>query len=145
MFAIRCYNCEDLDKVVALWYRSWTHSFPNLNHPLPFEQWKSRFENEYAKNADVWVAASPGRIVGFIVVRDNVIAQIFVDVDIQRCGVGTALLNQAKKISPNGLRLTTLEQNFQGRRFYEKHGFVAGVTGINPINGQPNVEYCWNP
>jgi hypothetical protein len=55
------------------------------------------------------------------------------------------LLNQAKKIDPDGLRLTTLEQNIKARRFYEKHGFVPGVTGINPINEQPNIEYYWSP
>lgn len=144
MFAIRFYSSEDLDEVVSLWYRSWTHTFPNLKHPLSFEQWKCRFQNEYALNADVWVAATKERIVGFMVARDSVIAQIFVDVDIQRSGVGTALLNQAKKIYPDGLKLTTLEQNVNARRFYEKHGFVAGVTGINPINGQRNIEYYWN-
>ncbi|TWH53371.1 putative acetyltransferase [Dulcicalothrix desertica PCC 7102] len=144
MFAIRCYNCENLDEVVTLWYRSWTHTFPNLNHPQPFKEWKSRLQNEYAPS-DVWVATTKERIVGFLVAKDGVISQIFVDVDIQRSGVGTTLLNQAKKIYPDGLKLTTLEQNVNARQFYEKHGFVPGLRGINPINEQSNIEYCWNP
>jgi hypothetical protein len=43
------------------------------------------------------------------------------------------------------LRLTTLQLNAQARQFYEKHGFVAGATGVNLINGQPDVEYYWSP
>lgn len=144
MLVIRQYVDEDLDEVIALWYRSWTHTFPNLKHPQPFEQWKSRFQNDYAKQEDVWVAATQAQIVGFVVVSDSVITQIFVDIDAQRSGVGTALLNQAKRISPSGLRLTTLKQNVQARQFYEKQGFVAGTRGLNPINGQPNIEYHWN-
>jgi putative acetyltransferase len=94
MLVIRQYVDEDLDGVIALWYRSWTHTFPNLKHPQPFEQWKSRFQNDYAKQEDVWVAATQAQIVGFVVVSDSVITQIFVDIDTQRSGVGTALLNR---------------------------------------------------
>ena len=140
---IRRYTDDDLDNVVTLWYRSWTQAFPTLQHSQPFEQWKSRFHNEYARQDGVWVAVIQDQIVGFMVVSDRVIAQIFVDVEVQRTGVGTALLNQAKRMHPNGLSLTTLQQNEQARQFYQKHGFAPGATGINPINGQPSIEYRW--
>jgi ribosomal protein S18 acetylase RimI-like enzyme len=142
MLVIRRYIDSDLDEVVSLWHRSWTYAFPNLKHPQSYEQWKFRFQNNYVNKDEVWVATISDQIVGFIVVSGSEIAQIFVDVDAQRNGIGTALLNQAKQISPSGLRLTTLQQNMQARQFYEKHGFVAGATGVNPINGQPNIEYC---
>jgi ribosomal protein S18 acetylase RimI-like enzyme len=145
MFTIRHYIDDDLDEVIALWYRSWTYAFPNVKHPQPFEQWKFRFQNEYAKQSEVWVAATPDRVVGFLIVNGTEIAQIFVDVNVQRNGIGAALIKQAKQVSSSGLRLTTLQQNIQARQFYEKHGFVAGVTGVNPINGQPNIEYHWSP
>ena len=145
MVIIRPYVDDDLDEVVALWYRSWTHAFPHLKHLQPFEQWKFRFQRDYVNQARVWVAAISVQIVGFVVVSANEIAQIFVDIDVQRNGVGTDLLNQAKQVSSSGLRLTTLQQNVQARQFYEKHGFVAGATGVNPINGRPNIEYYWSP
>lgn len=83
------------------------------------------------------------QIVGFIVVCDSVIAQIFVDVDRQRAGIGTALLKQAQRMYPEGLSLTTLQRNESARQFYQKHEFAPGATGINPINGQPTIEYHW--
>jgi hypothetical protein len=39
----------------------------------------------------------------FYVVSKNAIHQIFVDIDAQRNGIGTALLNQAKQMNPGGL------------------------------------------
>lgn len=143
MLVIRRYMDSDLNEVVSLWHRSWTNAFPNLKHPQSYEQWRLRFQNNYVNKDEVWVATISEQIVGFVVVSGSEIAQIFVDVDAQRNGIGTALLNQAKQISPSGLRLTTLQQNMQARQFYEKHGFVAGATGVNPINGQPNIEYCY--
>ena len=145
MIAIRPYTDADLDNVVTLWYRVWSHAFPTLIHPQPFEQWKSRFQDEYSQQGITWVATIQHQVVGFVVVSDRVIAQIFVEVEMQGSGVGTALLNHAKTLSPIGLRLTTLQQNKQACRFYEKHSFRAGVVGVNPVNRQPNIEYYWKP
>jgi ribosomal protein S18 acetylase RimI-like enzyme len=145
MFAIRPYTDADLDNVVALWYQSWSDAFSSLIHPQPFEQWKSRFQNDYSQQGNTWVATSQDRVVGFVVVNDRVISQIFVEVEMQGSGIGTELLNHAKNLYPSGLRLTTLQQNEQARRFYEKHGFVAGAVGVNSVNGQPNIEYYWKP
>jgi ribosomal protein S18 acetylase RimI-like enzyme len=147
MLEIRCYADDDLDEVVTLWYRSWTNTFPDLKHPQSFEEWKLRFQNDIANQTHIRVAQIKSRIVGFIAIAEavGIIEQLFVDVDTQRRGVGTALLDRAKSIRPHGLSLTTLQQNMQARQLYEKHGFVAKRLGINPINKRPNVEYVWNP
>jgi ribosomal protein S18 acetylase RimI-like enzyme len=145
MVTTRYYVEADLDEVVALWYRSWTKAFSDLKHPQSFEQWKVRFQNDYANNAEIWIAEISNKIVGFVIIVDNEIAQIFVDVDIQRKGIGTILINKAKQISAKGLKLTTLQQNIHAHHFYEKHGFLVGKMGMNPINGHPNIEYFWNP
>lgn len=147
MITIRSYVEDDLDTVVALWYNSWSNTFPGLRHPQPFEAWKFRFKNDLAINNSVLVAEFQSQIVGFIVINEEkgTLEQIFVDVDVQRIGIGTALLSEAKIICPSGLSLTTLEQNVRARRFYEKHGFIAGKFGVNPVNKQTNIEYTWIP
>lgn len=71
-------------------------------------------------------------------IEDIYLDQIFVAPATQQQGVGTTLLNKAKELSPNGLYLETLQRN-------ERHGFLPGHTGINPNNGQPNIEYRWLP
>jgi putative acetyltransferase len=116
-------------------------------HIEPLEAWKSRFKDDLAKHNIVWVAELQSRIVGFIVLngKERTLEQLFVDVNVQRIGIGTALLNKAKTICPLGLSLTTLQQNVQARKFYKKHGFVAGKLGINPVNSQESIEYTWIP
>jgi ribosomal protein S18 acetylase RimI-like enzyme len=143
MVNIRPYMETDLNLVVTLWYRSWSEAFPTLHHPQPIEQWKSRFQNNYSKPETTWVATIQEQVVGFLVLNDRIIEQIFVAVEMQSKGVGTVLLNHAKTLHPEGLRLTTLQKNELARHFYEKHGFVAGTIGVNSVNGQPNIEYCW--
>ncbi len=145
MLEIRLYTDTDLDDVVALWYRSWTHAFPELKHPQTFEQWKFRFQNDYAKQGGVWIATAQNQIVGFVIVSDSIIAQIFVEVEMQNRGIGTGLINHAKSLYPNGLSLTTLKQNQQAQQFYEKHGFVATTAGVNPVNRQLSINYDWKP
>ena len=85
--------------------------------------------------------------MGFIVVfKDECeLNQIFVDPTYQNKGIGTVLLKKAKEISPQGLRLETLQSNTKACLFYEKHGFTAGKMSTNKINGQPNIEYKWLP
>jgi hypothetical protein len=91
MIAVRPYTDADLDNVVALWYRSWSHAFPTLVHPQPFDQWRSRLQNDYSKQSGTWVATIQDRVVGFVVVSDRAITQMFVEVEMQGSGVGTAL------------------------------------------------------
>lgn len=147
MVRIRPYEPKDLEKIVQLWYRTWHQTFPNIQHPQPYSAWKSRFCDDLAVTGKVWVAEVEHHIVGFVVVikEEQYLSQIFVNPEYQNCGVGSALLNKAKEICPQGLMLQTLQQNIRTCLFYEKHGFKAGKLSVNKINGQPNIEYHWKP
>ncbi|NMG20899.1 GNAT family N-acetyltransferase [Brasilonema bromeliae] len=147
MVRIRLYEPKDLEDIVQLWYRTWHQTFPNIQHPQPYSAWKSRFLDEFAVQGEVWVAEVEHHIVGFVVVikEEQYLSQIFVNTEYQNCGVGSALLNKAKEICPQGLMLQTLQQNIRACVFYEKHGFKAGKISVNKINGQPNIEYHWKP
>jgi GNAT superfamily N-acetyltransferase len=65
-------------------------------------------------------------------------------VDPTGSGVGTALLDWAKELRPEGLRLTTFESNVGARRFYDRHGFrvVGGTDGDNE-EGAPDLHLAW--
>lgn len=150
---LRLYEAKDLTQVVRLWYRTWHSSFPEIQHPQPYELWKEHFCNQLIRRGEVWVAEVESQIVGFIVVfkdeweshitTTGELNQIFVDPIYQNRGIGTFLLKKAKAICPHGLRLQTLQNNTKACLFYEKHGFVPGNLSINKINGQPNIEYNW--
>ncbi len=142
---IRLYEPKDLDELVRLWYKTWHKTFPNIQHSQPYSSWKERFSNDLAIRGEVWVAELDTCIVGFIVVirEEEELNQIFVDPMYQNKGVGSALINRAKEISPKRLKLSTLQQNQRACLFYEKHGFQAGYVSVNKYNGLPNVEYTW--
>lgn len=144
---LRPYHPDDCAAVVQLWYESWHHNFPDLSHPWTYAQWRERFQDKVTAHASIWIAESADQIAGFIVLREinGCLDQIFVAPALQHQGVGTTLLNKAKELSPDGIYLDTLLSNTNARRFYEKHGFQPGKVGLNPNNGQPNIEYHWTP
>ncbi|MFQ4142782.1 GNAT family N-acetyltransferase [Chlorogloeopsis sp. ULAP02] len=144
---VQHYNPQDLEDTVQLWYRTWHHTFPLLQHPQPYSAWKIRFRDELAARGSVWVAEVKNRIVGFVVVmkEEHYLAQLFVAPSYQNRGVGSALVKKAKEICPLGLTLQTLQENTRACVFYERHDFQVGNLSINKINGQPNVEYYWLP
>ena len=141
----RPYSPSDFEATVLLWRRTWERTFPMLKHPWAPEDWKRALQRRLAEGASVWVAEVKGQIIGFLVVLIEAgrLDQLWVDHDFHNGGIGSALLAKAKDLSPTGLRLETLEQNMGARGFYERRGFRPGTMSVNPINGQPNVEYIW--
>jgi len=86
--SLRLYRPNDLDAVVHLWYWSWYHTFPDLCHPQPIEQWKTRFQREIEPNEAVWVAERDHQLLGFFALResDGYLHQIFVSPEAQGQG-----------------------------------------------------------
>ncbi|MEA5594161.1 GNAT family N-acetyltransferase [Rivularia sp. UHCC 0363] len=142
MQTIRPYNTSDIEQVVKLWWETWHQTFPEIKHPQSYAAWKARFENDLTIKGNIWVAVE-GVIVGFMVVieEERELNQLFVDSNYQNRGIGKALIEKAKLICPQGLTLTTLQNNTKACLFYEKHGFKPGMMSNNKINGQPNIEY----
>ena len=61
-------------------------------------------------------------------------------------GIGTALLDRAKKLAPDGLTLFTHQRNERARAFYERLGFRAVQFGVSPPpESEPDVKYTWDP
>ena len=138
---------SDLDEVVLLWHECKRVAYPYL----PLEQGRTLKEDkEYfceniLTNCDIWVAKEEEKLLGFIAVNGNWIDRLYVKVGLQAGGIGTALMNHAKKLLPEEIRLFTHQKNRSARAFYEKHGFKVVKYGISPPpESEPDVEYCWN-
>jgi len=75
---------------------------------------------------------------------DEFIDQLYVHPDYQNRGIGKALLDWARQLSPEHVWLYTLQINLNARAFYEKNGFIAENFGISPPpESEPDVEYHW--
>jgi ribosomal protein S18 acetylase RimI-like enzyme len=61
------------------------------------------------------------------------------------CGIGSGLVELAKRERPDGLRLWTFASNTGAQRFYEAHGFVEAqrTDGRDNEEGAPDILYVW--
>ena len=144
---IRPYKSDDFEIVTFFWRRANEQAFSDfkLTWEHTFEEDRDYFRNVILEKHDVWVAVINGKPVACMAISDDFISHLHVDPDYQRRGIGTALLDHAKSLSPKFLRLYTLQVNIKAGRFYEKNGFRAVKFGISPPpESEPDVEYHWN-
>jgi ribosomal protein S18 acetylase RimI-like enzyme len=87
-------------------------------------------------NQEVRVAVIGGAIVGFMALEGAELEQLYVAPRAQGRGVGTALLDLAKRSRPEGFSLWVFARNARARAFYERHGLVA----IERTDGRTNEE-----
>jgi GNAT superfamily N-acetyltransferase len=142
---IRRMIAGDVDAVVRLWRRSRDTSQPWLEARMGHTAEDDRrfFEGTIARENDVWVAVD-SRVVGFLAIADDRLGWLYVDADAWGRGVGGALLEKAKALSPRGLTLYTHQRNERARAFYERRGFFAVKFGVSPApESEPDVLYVF--
>jgi GNAT superfamily N-acetyltransferase len=131
--------------LAALWLRSRAASVPAIPPPVHTdEEVRQWFEKVVLPSYEVWVADSEGEVIALMVLNHEEVDQLYVDPGSTGCGIGGTMLERAKSIHPNGLKLWTFQTNLGARRFYEAHGFVAvaTTTGENEERA-PDVCYAW--
>jgi putative acetyltransferase len=151
LFALRAYAARDEDAAVALWLRTWQATYPELDFAERLDWWRERWRKELLPAAEVVIAEPQGSekadMIGFVTVdpRTLYLDQIVVAPERWGFGVGSALLTEAKRLSPRGLDLDVNTDNARAIRFYEKCGFVIAGAGKNPISGKPVHRMSWRP
>ena len=143
---IREYRPKYFDAVTILWRISREKSLPDFQRTKGYFFYEDRdyFTDRILPDNRVWVAEVDEHPVAFMAMKEDLIDQLYVHPDYQRCRIGEALLNFARVLSPDHLWLYTLQINIHARAFYEKNGFVAEKLGISPRpENEPDVEYHW--
>ncbi len=127
--------------------QSWLDTTPWLPdlHTLPeTERWLRRVLFPRTK---VRVAMQDRTVAGFVAIDANDVVQaLYVASEMRGARVGSALLNAAKRLRPQGLRLWTFQPNLPARRFYARHGFaeIRRTDGDND-EGVPDILLGWAP
>jgi GNAT superfamily N-acetyltransferase len=85
-----------------------------------------------------------GALAGIIAFRSGWIDQLYVLPEVQGGGVGSELLQVAKRAS-DCLQLWTFQRNLRARRFYEARGFtlVEETGGAGNEEKEPDARYLW--
>ena len=147
---VRLLRDEELEDVIAIWHesRKEAHTAMKIEAERDVMLHDSRriFRENTASRCQIWVADRCARVAGFLAIRGSYIDRMYVGPGDQRRGVGTALLEKARELSPKGLELHTHQKNRRARAFYEKHGFRPLRFGVSPPpENEPDVEYRWRP
>lgn len=144
---IRLARPADLLPLTRLWHECKRAAYPYL----PLEQARvldedREFFRERILPLELWVAADESGPVAFLALDGECIDRLYVRVDRWRSGAGSALLEHAKAVRPEGFSLYTHQQNASARAFYEGHGLEAVSFGISPPpESAPDVRYRWRP
>ncbi len=94
---------------------------------------------------DLWIAEDAGRVVGYAHLTPTWLDGLYVHPDAQGAGVGSALLDLAKGLRPDGFGLWVFESNEPARRFYRRHGLVEleRTDGAGNEERVPDVRMLW--
>ncbi|RUT29577.1 GNAT family N-acetyltransferase [Paenibacillus zeisoli] len=144
MPSIRLAEQPEFETLTRIWLNATltAHSFVNREHweasvPDMVNKWLPMAENYMIE------LENPARIAGFISLVDNYLAAIFVDPQDQGRGMGTELLNKAKKLK-DSLTLKVYQKNESALRFYLRHDFVIDHEEIDGSTGEKEYLMTWH-
>lgn len=137
MTNVRRATPADVPAIAALFRRTRLAGLPDLHTPAE----DLAFFEGCVREKTVWVAEQLGDLQGYVISAPGWIDHLFVALEHQRRGVGSALLDVAA--SEGELRLWTFQRNHQARRFYERQGFAVErfTDGAENEEREPDVLY----
>jgi len=146
-FTLRPYASTDEDAAIELWRRTWQLAYPQIDFSARLDWWRERWRSELVAIAAIAVAETEGRLAGFVTVDPQSfdLDQIVVAPEAWGTGIASALIAEAKRLSPNGLDLHVNKDNARAIRFYEKHGFAISGEALNWRSGAPVHKMSWRP
>ena len=117
---------------------------PPSSHTLREDEW---FVSEVLlRQRETWVAvAANNDVLAMMTLDGDWLDQLYVYSTLRSSGLGSKLVEVAKRERPNGLQLWTFRTNTPAQRFYEKHGFtpVEETDGSRNEDRAPDIRYVW--
>ena len=134
-------NAEEaeLDRLARLWYDGWRDAHEEI---LPAELARHRTLESFRDRLEaalpsVRVVGAPGEPIGFHMVKDDELYQLYVSAAARGSGAAAALIANAEShLSNAGVETAWLAcaiGNERAARFYEKHGWSRAGTMINHL------------
>jgi len=145
-FHLRPYRSADEDAAIALWRATWQQAYPAIDFTARVPWWRERWRNELVPNATIVVAEQSGNLAGFVTIdAAGYLDQLVVDPARWGGDIANALMDEAKRLSPDGIVLLVNTDNARAIRFYARNGFVHAGEDVNPTSGRPVSKMEWKP
>jgi putative acetyltransferase len=146
LFTLRPYRDSDEDAAIALWCETWSQAYPNIDFAARVPWWRERWRSELVPNAAIIVAEQAGVLVGFVTIdAKTYLDQLVVAPKLWGTKLADALVDEAKRLSPDSIALLVNEDNARAIRFYQRNGFVDAGKDVNPTSGRPVLKMEWRP
>ncbi|MGB5392661.1 MAG: GNAT family N-acetyltransferase [Lutimonas sp.] len=120
---IRKYKEIEIPILVNIWEQASKVAHPFLDDEFS-QMVKKAMSEIYLPDSDTWVYEESNTVIGFISMKENEIAGLFVNPKSHSKGIGTSLVNHIKQFHKE-LEVEVFEQNKIGKPFYEKFGFIV--------------------
>ena len=131
---IRPYAARDLDDLLAVWEAASAVAHPFLSADFVSRE-RRNIAELYLPQADTAVWVEHDRVVGFLSMLDDEIGGLFVEPARQRCGIGRALVLDARARFES-LDVEVFERNEIGRAFYDREGFTFAERVVHAETGE---------
>ena len=143
-FTLRPYRAEDEDAAIELWRATWQQAYPSIDFAARVAWWRERWRNELVANAQIIVAEQAEILTGFVTIDGSgYLDQLVVSPDHWGSPLATILVDEAKRLSPDGVTLLVNKDNARAIRFYERNGFTHAGEDVNPTSGRPVLKMRW--
>jgi putative acetyltransferase len=145
-FTLRPYRDSDEDAAITLWRETWQQAYPNIDFAARVPWWRERWRSELVPNAAIIIAEQTGLLVGFVTIDTGAyLDQLVVAPGLWGSKLADALVDEAKRLSPDSITLLVNEDNARAIRFYRRNGFVHAGKDVNPTSGRPVLKMMWKP
>jgi putative acetyltransferase len=143
-FQLRPYRAEDEDAAIALWLETWQQAYPGIDFAARVPWWRERWRGELVPKAAIVVAEQAELLIGFVTIdTTGYLDQLVVAPDHWGSALAGALVDEAKRLSPQGITLLVNTDNARAIRFYERNGFAQAGRDVNPTSGRPVLRMEW--
>jgi putative acetyltransferase len=145
-FQLRPYREDDEDAAIVLWLETWQKAYPDIDFKTRVTWWRERWRSELVPGASIVVAEQADALAGFVTIdRKGYLDQLVVGTAHWGSELGDALIEEAKRLSPDHISLLVNTDNARAIRFYERNGFVHAGGDVNPASGRPVLRMEWKP
>jgi putative acetyltransferase len=142
---IRRAQPEDAEAVVRIFRESRAAAMPWLPVLHTAEEDLAYFRG--ALDGEAYVLEEDGELLGYAVLREDELHDLYVAPQAQDRGIGSALFARAQAERSSGFQLWVFRDNARARRFYEARGcrVLRETDGADNEERTPDVLYEWRP